>query len=755
MSQEREIFLAALDLPANERSASIDEACAGDSHLLARVRELLSAHEVERDFLDASAVPISSQVLAEQAGSTVGRYRLLEQIGEGGFGVVYMAEQREPVRRKVALKIIKLGMDTKQVVARFEAERQALALMDHPNIAKVFDAGATETGRPYFVMELVRGMPITKYCEENHCTTRERVELMIEVCSAIQHAHQKGVIHRDIKPNNVLITMHDDHPVPKVIDFGIAKATQQELTDKTIFTRYHEFLGTPAYMSPEQAQLSALDIDTRTDIYSLGVLLYELLTGRTPFDGNKLLSAGLDEMRRIIREQEPERPSTRLTQALRTTGRNSNPATRKPDIDRDLDWIVMKAMEKDRARRYESASAFAEDIRRYLADQPISAAAPTVSYKLYKFARRHRTALPVAAVIILLLVAGSGTATWLAWRADRSAAQARTEAATTEAVSRFLNDDLFGMADPENQPDHEISVRSLLDRASQQLSNGLSGEPLVQAAIHSTIGRAYANLSQHASAEKHLTRAHELYQRELGEHHRKTIRTLVDIAAAFEQRGHTTPAVAAAERARDLAVAEFGLNDPLTVHCLNRLAFNYYRLRKAPEAFAVANQAWEIAPSVSANPEIDFYYSFYLVARQRAKTHGRDETERMLREALHVHEQRLGPYHRRTSAAKNGLAGFLYDHAINYAEAETLYREALEANLRVFGENHDATRKIRRNLALLFEATDRPGEALQEMLQVLRTDPEHAEAPKDLARILPRVQLTQLGAPSAPLDPLN
>lgn len=752
MSQEREIFLSALEISEGARAAWIREACAGNSDLFARVRELFSAHDGGTDFLDAAAVPMPSTPLAERPGSTVGRYRLLEQIGEGGFGVVYMAEQREPVRRKVALKIIKLGMDTKQVVGRFEAERQALALMEHPNIAKVLDAGATDTGRPFFVMELVRGMPITKYCDENHCTTRERLELMIQVCCAIQHAHQKGIIHRDIKPNNVLITMHDDRPVPKVIDFGIAKATQQELTDKTIFTRYHEFLGTPAYMSPEQAQLSGLDIDTRSDIYSLGVLLYELLAGRTPFDGKILLEAGLDEMRRIIREQEPERPSTRLTQP-RQTSRNSSSVNRKSQIDRDLDWIVMKAMEKDRTRRYESASAFAEDIRRYLNHQPISAAAPTVAYRLRKFARRHRTALPVAASIVFLLVTGTGVSSWLAWRAARSAAWAQTEAATAEAVGRFLNDDLFGMADPENQPDAEMSVRTLLDRASQQLTSGLSTEPLVQAAIHSTIGRAYSNLSQHKAAEKHLLQAHELYRRELGERHPRSIRALVDIAAALEQRGHTTPAVAAAERARDLAMAEFGENNLLTVHCLNRLAFNYYRLRRGPEAFAVANQAWRIAPTVSASPEVDFYQTLYLVAKQHVKSGNPSQGEELLRDALRAHNGRFGPYHRRTSAAKNGLAGFLYDLNIDMVEAERLYREALDANLRVLGENHDTSRKVRRNLALLFEATGRPNEALQEMLQVLRTDPQHTEAPKDIARILPQVQLTQATAPTGPLLP--
>ncbi len=320
-NSEVAILNAALELPAGERAAYLDNACAGDAALRQRVEELLRAHEQAKDFLEAPPAGIifkrtnlANVPVAEKAGDKIGRYKLLEQIGEGGCGVVYVAEQQEPVRRRVALKVIKLGMDTKQVIARFEAERQALALMDHPNIARVFDAGATETGRPYFVMELVRGVKITEYCDQNHLSARERLDLFIQVCRAVQHAHQKGVIHRDLKPSNILVTVNDGAPVPKVIDFGIAKATQGRLTDQTVYTAFEQFIGTPAYMSPEQAAMTSLDIDTRSDIYSLGVLLYELLTGKTPFDQKELLAAGLDEMRRTIRETEPPKPSTRLTE---------------------------------------------------------------------------------------------------------------------------------------------------------------------------------------------------------------------------------------------------------------------------------------------------------------------------------------------------------------------------------------------------------------------------------------------------------
>ncbi len=508
--REEDIFAAALQLPAAERAGGLDHACAGDAALRRRVEVLLEAHEQNANPLDrppvasARTVLISSAMtqLTEQPGQQIGRYKLREKIGEGGCGVVYVADQEEPVRRRVALKIIKLGMDTRQVVARFEAERQVLALMDHPNIAKVLDGGATETGRPFFVMELVRGIQITDYCDQNNLSTEERLKLFTQVCKAVQHAHQKGIIHRDIKPSNVLVTLHDGVPVPKVIDFGIAKATgEQRLTDKTIYTAFEQFLGTPAYMSPEQAEMSGLDIDTRSDIYSLGVLLYELLTGRTPFDPHTLLQVGIDQMRRIIREQEPPCPSTCLSTLTRAdltaiaSHRHVDPPKLLRAIQGDLDWIVMKLLEKDRTRRYETANGVATDIQRHLNNEPVTARPPSQLYRFQKMLNRHKLAVLSSLGLVLVLGLGMIGTTIGFVRSERErhlaeAAQRQVRdnfnqaRATVEDMLAIADDDLYDLPGV-------LPVRVKLMRAAIERYQPFLQQPLPDPAVRAELARLY------------------------------------------------------------------------------------------------------------------------------------------------------------------------------------------------------------------------------------------------------------------------
>ncbi|MBN1852013.1 MAG: protein kinase [Pirellulales bacterium] len=476
-----QIFNTAAEIedPA-ERAVYLDEACRNDALLRAEIEELLRHDQENASFLESPPFwvsPTVNQSIAEGPGSVIGPYKLLQQIGEGGFGVVYMAEQSEPVERRIALKIIKPGMDSRQVIARFEAERQALAMMDHPNIAKVYDAGTTESSRPYFVMELVKGIPITQYCDEHRLSPRQRLELFVPVCQAVQHAHQKGIIHRDIKPSNIMVAEYDDRAVPKIIDFGVAKATEQRLTAKTMFTQLGQVMGTVDYMSPEQAKLNQLDIDTRSDIYSLGVVLYELLTGETPFDRRRLRSAAFDELLRIIREEEPPRPSTRLStsQSLPAIAakRQIEPKKLGPLVRGELDWIVMKALEKDRTRRYETANGLAADIRRYLADEPVIACPPSAAYRLRKLVRKNRKAVTLSMVFSLMLavcIAVVGVS--IGWAArDKAARQALLEQQIIQALEDVQESyTQHRMAQAQAEVKHALGLMAVAGGGNEEIS---------------------------------------------------------------------------------------------------------------------------------------------------------------------------------------------------------------------------------------------------------------------------------------------
>jgi serine/threonine protein kinase/tetratricopeptide (TPR) repeat protein len=593
---EQAIFEAARNAGSPElRQALLDERCGEDDDLKRRVVALLRAAEENDSFLESPAfedqqtAPI--RPIAEGPGTVIGLYKLLQQIGEGGMGVVFMAEQSQPIQRTVALKIIKPGMDTRQVIARFEAERQAVAMMDHPNIAKVLDAGTTDSGRPYFVMELVKGVPITKYCDEKHLSLRARLELFIQVCQAVQHAHQKGIIHRDIKPTNVLVAEYDNHAVPKVIDFGVAKATAQRLTERTMFTEFGQVLGTMEYMSPEQSKFNQLDIDTRSDIYSLGVLLYELLAGSTPFEGKRLHAAAFDEMLRIIREEEPPKPSTRLTAsdtlASIAANRHIDPARLSKDVRGELDWIVMKALEKDRNRRYETASGFAADIERHLHDEPVQAGPPSAAYRLRKFARRNRVAFSTAALVLVALVAGTIVSTWQAIRATRAEALAQTRL-QAESDARKQANDAFKQANTNYELAEEQRKAAEAQRRRAQENVKLAASVLDKILIKPAAQRLSADREKH---ERLLPRDAKREQHELD--------VLQDGAEFYEQlaKGNSTDPSAQLEAAkayRTLAYLQMcrGQNDKCAALFQNAIDILEQLMARSPD---VAEYGLELA----------------------------------------------------------------------------------------------------------------------------------------------------------------
>jgi eukaryotic-like serine/threonine-protein kinase len=716
-SAAESIFLAALERSSPERPGFLTDACGTNKQLRQRVQALLKAHEAPQGFLPDEVNPESAEnfldaSISDCAGDTIGRYKLRQRIGEGGCGVVYLAEQTEPVRRRVALKIIKLGMDTRQVIARFEAERQALALMDHPNIARVLDAGATDLGRPYFVMELVGGVKITDYCDQNNFSTRQRLDLFIQVCRAIQHAHQKGVIHRDIKPSNILVAMHDGIPVPKVIDFGIAKATQGRLTDHTVFTAFEQFIGTPAYMSPEQAQLGGLDVDTRSDIYSLGVLLYELLTGKTPFDSKDLLAAGLEAMRRTIQEKEPVTPSTRLKQELAAgSARADNSALRTPHskIDRDLDWIAIKCLEKNRGRRYETANGLAMDVERYLKNEPVVAGPPTGFYRLQKAVRRHKTAFAAAAIITAVLFAAVFVSGWEAIRATKAKAQAVAEkhradeeTAKQEAINGFLND-MLASADPyQISPQDQVkganmTMLQVIDAAAQRVKAGsLKDRPAIEAAICQTLGRTYLNLVEPSKAEPLLRKALELNRGAYGEQNENTIDALKDLVGVHAERGELQETKQMEQQIISLERKLHGKEHPHVAAALLRLAVtldaearSYLAAATIAQAARTFSEALDMQRKLLPpdSPELISAlqgFAKYLAGFAPDRS---DQAESMLREALRIQTRVGGRHHPETAALLNSLAQVLMRKG-DYAGAETLCREAVVLQREFFDTNH-------------------------------------------------------------------
>jgi len=672
---------------------------------------------------DATA-PMSTEAVTASAVRQIGPYSLLHRLGEGGMGEVWLAEQQQPVRRQVAIKVIKAGMDTRNVILRFEAERQALALMDHPGIATVFDGGTTPEGRPYFAMEFVKGERITAYCDRNRLTTDDRLRLFAEVCDAVQHAHQKGVIHRDLKPSNILVTLRDDRPVPKIIDFGVAKAIAQSLTERPFFTEVGALVGTPEYMSPEQAEMSGLDLDTRTDVYALGVVLYELLTGALPFDRSQLRSAGIDEIRRVIREEDPQKPSTRVTRlgtASTTSARNrqTEPGRLASQLRGDLDWIIMRALEKDRRRRYATANAFGADIRRHLDNEPVAAGPPGAMYRARKFTRRHRVGVGAAAALSIILIAA---ATALAVQVRRTAAQrdiAARERDRAERVSAFLVS-LFQASAPDRSKGETITALDLLERGRQRLEAELKDQPQSRATLLHSIGDVYETLGRHDVAKPLLEEALAIRRSATGRDRADLADTLNTLANVMRMRGDLRAAESLHREALEIRREVFGpVHVKVAQSTANMAIYEWYRARYA-EAEALDREAAAIAEKAGAPGDAA---SMLVAAADNLTRENRllDAIEVMQR-ALPVLEREYGIEHTRTQYAMNSLAFSLYLAERN-EEAEPLQRRILAVRRKMLGENHFDVAMALYNLGNTLGAEGRLEEAeplLQQSIDMFR-----------------------------------
>ena len=660
---------------------------------------------------------------SNRSTETIGPYRLLQRVGEGGMGEVWLAEQTRPVHRQVALKVIKAGMDTAQVVARFEAERQALALMSHPAIAQVFDAGVTPQGRPFFAMEYVRGEPITAYCDRQRLSMAQRLHLFIEVCDGVQHAHQKGIIHRDLKPSNILVTVLDDRAVPKIIDFGVAKATTQHLTERTLYTELGVLIGTPEYMSPEQAEMTGLDIDTRTDVYALGVILYELLAGVLPFDSKSLREKGLDEIRRTIRDTDPPRPSTRITSlGARATGvaeiRGTNPARLASQLRGDLDWITMKALEKDRTRRYGSVSDLAADLRRHLDDVPVLASPPSTVYRVSKFVRRHRMGVAVAATLVFVLAAFAATMAVQARRIARERDRANTEAESAKQVANFLSG-LFNVSDPSEARGNTLTAREILDKGAQNIERSLASQPQVRAKLEATIGNVYTNLGIYKAAAPLLERAVETQQRTLGPDHSETLSSMNALANVYWYQGRYDEAEPLYVAVLDRRRRTLGQEHAETLQAAYDLGSLYTVQRRWTEAEQLTRQTFEIQRRVAGEEHPDTLSTMNNLASLFWRQARYSDAEPLYVKILEIRRRSIGGDHPDTLTSIHNLAT-TYDALGRYADAERLYLEVCEAKRRVLGEVHPATTLSIARLAGMYVKIKRYDEAESLLLDVAR-----------------------------------
>ena len=746
---------AALNEEKSARPDFLERACGGDEALRRAVEKLLAQHEKDDDFLEVPAIQVAAQGLArdqqqdapelapaptiETAADlastekiSFGPYRLIQKIGQGGMGEVWLAEQSKPVRRRVALKLIKAGMDTREVVARFESERQALALMDHPAIAKVFDAGSTPDGRPYFVMEYVAGIPITDYCDKHQLTTRERMELFIQVCEGVQHAHQKAIIHRDLKPSNILVSEVDGKPMPRIIDFGLAKATSQRLTDESMYTLVGTFLGTPEYMSPEQAGSGGEDIDTRTDVYSLGVVLYQLLAGALPLD---LKKAAHEEILRRIRDKEVPKPSSRISMrgadsAITAKNRGTDPPSLTRQLRGDPDAVVLKALEKDRKRRYGSPSEFATDLGRYLRNEPVSAHAPSAAYRARKYIRRHRLGVAMAGAAVLLLV-GFATAEAVQLRRTRlERDRANRERDRATRITDFMTG-MFKVSDPMEARGNTVTAREILDKSAKEIDTSLSNDPELQAEMMATMGATYTGLGLLPQAQSLLERAIKIQRRVLGPENAETLASMNALCRVLSDEGHFADAEKVDRETLDISRRVLGPENLNTLDSRYRLAFDLATLGRYPEAEKLNRETLDIDLRV-LGPE---HWSTFLTMWDQGNILAHEgryaEAEKLIRQTLDIQTRLHGLDSVGTLINMTTLSWILRDEG-QFAEAGKLARQIVDIRHRVLGPDHPFTLQSEFALADILKLEGRYAEAEKLARQTLDTErrvigPEHPD----------------------------